>query len=126
MNQEVNQKRTKIFGLGIMRLVEALPESRASDTIGAQLLRSGNTVGARYRAACRAFDRREALAQLRSAHDKADESLYLMELLVEGKLMSQERVAPLMQEAASLVQILRDEIVELQNSKPANPATSQP
>ena len=122
MNQEINQKRTKIFGLGIMRLVEALPESRASETIGAQLLRSGNTVGARYRAACRAFDRRDTLAQLRSAHDKADESLYLMELLVEGKLMPQERLQPLMQEAASLVQILHDEIVEVQGSPPAGQA----
>ena len=114
MNKDINQKRTKLFGLGLIRLVEALPESMTATTIGNQLLRSGNTVGAKYRAAVNAFTKKEALAHLRAAHERADESLYLMEMLVESKAVDGERIRPLTAEAESLVQILRDEILELQ------------
>ena len=115
MNKEINQKRTKLFGLGIIRLVEALPESMTVGTIGAQLLRSGNTVGAKYRAAVNAFSKKEALTHLRAAHERSDESLYLMEMLVESKAVDGERIRPLMTEAEALVRILRDEIIELQS-----------
>jgi four helix bundle protein len=114
MNKDINQKRTKLFGLGIIRLVEALPDSMTVNTIGSQLLRSGNTVGAKYRAAVSAFSKKEAVAHLRAAHERADESLYLMEMLVESKAVDGERIRPLTSEAESLVQILRDEILELQ------------
>lgn len=115
MNKDINQKRTKLFGLGIIRLVEALPERTTVSTIGGQLLRSGNTVGAKYRAAVNAFSKKEALAHLRTAHERADESLYLMEMLLESKAIDGERIQPLMVEAIALVKILRDEILELQS-----------
>ncbi|HUF40231.1 MAG TPA: four helix bundle protein [Anaerolineales bacterium] len=114
MNKAINQKRTKLFGLGLIRLVDDLPAGKTADTIGAQLLRSGNTVGAKYRAAVNAFTKKEALAQLRVAHERADESLYLMEMLVESRAIGDERIRPLMTEAEALVKILRDEIIELQ------------
>jgi four helix bundle protein len=114
MNKDINQKRTKLFGLGLIRLVEALPESATAATIGGQLLRSGNTVGAKYRAAVNAFSKKEALAHLRTAHERADESLYLMELLVESKAVDGERIRPLMTEAEALVRLLREEAIEMQ------------
>lgn len=114
MNKDVNQQRTKLFGLGLIRLVDDLPNSKTADTIGAQLLRSGNTVGAKYRAAVNAFTKKEALAHLRAAHERADESLYLMEMLVESKAVDDARIRPLMSEAVSLVRILREEVIELQ------------
>jgi four helix bundle protein len=94
--------------------VEALPESATAATIGSQLMRSGNTVGAKYRAAVNAFTKKEALAHLRAAYERADESLYLMEVLVESKAIEDGRIRPLMAEADSLVKILRDEVLALQ------------
>ena len=114
MNKEVNQRRTKLFGLGIIRLVESLPESMTAGTIGTQLLRSGNTVGAKYRAACNAFTKKEAISHLRIAYERCDESLYLMEMLVETRSVDGDRIGPLMSEAGALNQILRDEVLALQ------------
>jgi four helix bundle protein len=54
MDKEELKGRTKQFALRIVRLVEALPRGRTSDVLGRQLLRSGTSVGANYRAACRA------------------------------------------------------------------------
>ncbi len=112
MDDAVLQQRTKIFGLGIIRLVEGLPESLTASTIGGQLLRSGNLVGAKYRAASKAHSPREKFVHLDAAHEKADESLYLMEMLVEAKLIDEARVAPLIKEATALVNILSQAVIE--------------
>lgn len=54
MNADELKKRTKAFALRVVRLVESLPRRRTAEVIGRQLLRSGTSVGANYRAACRA------------------------------------------------------------------------
>jgi four helix bundle protein len=58
------KKRTKEFGLRIIRLVEALPRTDTSNIIGKQLLRCGTSVGANYRAACRGGSKAEFTAKL--------------------------------------------------------------
>ncbi len=62
MNREEMKTRTKQFALRVIRLVEVLPASRAADVIGKQLLRAGTSVGANYRAACRARSKAEFIA----------------------------------------------------------------
>ncbi len=54
MNKDDMKHRTRLFAIRIIRLVESLPKGRTEDVIGKQLLRSGTSVGANYRAACRA------------------------------------------------------------------------
>jgi four helix bundle protein len=54
MDENTFKTRTKQFALRVIKCVEALPNSRTADIIGKQLLRSGTSVGANYRAACRA------------------------------------------------------------------------
>lgn len=106
MDAEELKKRTKQFGLRVIRLVQALPRSQPADVIGKQLLRSGTSVGANYRAACRARSRAEFAAKVSIAIEEADESGYWMELLVEAGLMQSELLTSLIQEADELTAIL--------------------
>jgi len=66
------RERTKTFALRIIRLTNALPRSRATDVIGRQLLRSGTSVGANYRAACRARSRADFVAKMKIVEEECD------------------------------------------------------
>jgi four helix bundle protein len=103
MNAEDFKKRTKAFALRVIRLVESLPSNRTSDVIGRQLLRSGTSVGANYRAACRARSRADFLSKMGIVEEECDESIYWMELLIEGGQMKAVRMANLMKEANELL-----------------------
>ena len=97
--------RTKLFALSVISLVEALPRSRSSDVIAKQMLRSGTSVGANYRAACRARSQAEFIAKLGIVEEEADETLYWLELLLDSKTAKPEQVEALNREANELVAI---------------------
>jgi four helix bundle protein len=97
--------RTRAFALAIIRLVEELPRSRSGDVLGNQLLRAGTSVGANYRAACRARSRREFLAKLGVVEEEADEAQFWLELVLERSLADQARTSSLLNEARQLVAI---------------------
>ncbi|MEA5507784.1 four helix bundle protein [Halotia wernerae UHCC 0503] len=83
----------------MINLVEALPKDQTtSQVIGKQLLRSGTSVGANYRAACRAKSTAELITKLNITLEEADESLYWMELIVKAKLVDSNKLQSLMQE----------------------------
>lgn len=100
------KKRTKRFGLRIMKLVAALPCTPQGRTVGGQLVRAGTSVGANYRAACRARSRAEFTARLGVVEEEADESAYWLEMIIEGKLMKARLVESLLTEANELVAIM--------------------
>ena len=98
--------RTKAFALRILKLVDHLPRTTSGRAIGNQLVRSGTSVGAIYRAACRARSRAEFAAKLGTVLEEADESLYWLELISEGKLIAESKLSLLLKEAAELTAIL--------------------
>jgi four helix bundle protein len=106
VDAEELKDRTKQFGLRIIKLIEVLPLSMTSKVIGNQLLRSGTSVGANYRSACRGRSKPDFIAKLGVAIEEADESLYWMELLVEAKIIPEDRLTSLMQEANEIIAIL--------------------
>jgi four helix bundle protein len=91
--------RTKKFGLRAIRLTEALPKTPTGQVIGRQLLRSALSVGANYRAACRARSRADFISKMGIVEEEIDESLYWMEMLAEAGVVKKERLAALMDEA---------------------------
>jgi four helix bundle protein len=105
MTPEDLKGRTKAFALRIVALVDAIPRTQAGQTIGRQLLRSATSVGANYRAACRAQSRAEFAAKISIVVEEADETLYWLELLKESGLIASERLAQLLREADELVAI---------------------
>jgi len=82
--------------------VESLPRTIAGGVIGKQLLRSALSVGANYRAACRARSRAEFVSKMGIVEEEADEVRYWMEILAEAGLLKKERLAPLMKEASEI------------------------
>jgi len=89
-----------------MKLVDVLPRSTAGQVIGKQLLRSATSVGANYRAACRAQSRAEFAAKLSIVVEEADETLYWPELLRGSGLVKPERLTELLNEAGELLAIV--------------------
>ena len=106
MMPEEMKKRTKAFALRIIRLTESLAKGRTADVIGRQLLRSGTSVGANYRTACRARSKAEFRAKLGIVEEEADECIYWMEMLMDAGLVSQQKLAAVMKEANELLAIV--------------------
>jgi len=106
VDPEALKLRTKQLSLRIIKLIEALPSSRTANAIGNQLIRSGTSVGANYRAACRARSRPDFISKASIAIEEADESLYWLELLCEAGVMPEPKLTPLMKELDEIVAIL--------------------
>ncbi len=101
------KKRTKAFALRVIRVVGSLPRGpQAADVIGKQLLRSATSVGANYRAACRARSSAEFCSKMGIVEEEADESVYWLELLIESGLVREELLTDLLAEANELVAIV--------------------
>ncbi len=100
------KERTKAFALAVVALVEELPRGRSANSIGNQLLRSGTSVGANYRAACHARSKREFVAKLGIVEEEADESQFWMDLIIARGWADTDRVAKLRDEARQLVAII--------------------
>ncbi len=103
MDEAAFKERTKVLALRIMRLVEGLPNTRSADVIARQLLRSATSVGANYRAACRAKSGPDMITKLKIVEEEADETAYWLELLAEGRSLPQDELAALMQETNELL-----------------------
>lgn len=99
-------KRTKEFALRIIKLVNALPNNLAGRKIGDQLIRSGTSVAANYRAACRGRSKAEFVAKLGIVEEEADESAFWIEIIIESDLMKKNLVEGLWQEAVELTKIM--------------------
>lgn len=106
MDAEELKKRTKLFALRILKLAAALPNTIEGRAIRGQLVRAGTSVGANYRATCRARSRREFIARIAIVEEEADESGYWLELIIESGLMIAKRVIPLLKEAEELTRIM--------------------
>ena len=98
--------RTKQFALRIMTLVEALPITIQGRAIGNQIMRSGTSVVANYRAACRARSKVEFVSKLGTVEEEADETAFWLELIIEGGVLSSKQIEPLLSEASELVAII--------------------
>ena len=106
MTQEEMKARTKEFALRILKLVQSLPPNLVTNTIGKQLLRSGTSVGANYRASCRAKSTPDFINKLTIVEEEADESIYWMELLVEAQLVKENLLKNLMDEGNQILSIV--------------------
>ncbi|MCI0442831.1 four helix bundle protein [bacterium] len=105
MDQVELKNRTKTFALRIIRVVEALPTGRLCEILGRQILRAGTSVGANYRAACRARSNPDFLSKMGIVEEELDECLYWMELLADAKIMEVSRLKNLEKEANELLSI---------------------
>jgi len=117
MTEKELLQRTKNFALRVIKLVNALPNNTAGKTIGNQLIRSGTSVAANYRAACRGRSKAEFIAKLGTVEEEADESCLWMELIIESELMEEKLVESLLKEANEITAIMAASKMSARGSK---------
>jgi four helix bundle protein len=107
VNTETEQirQRTKSLAIGVVELYRSLPYRKDAQVIGNQLLRSGTSVGANYRAVCRARSRPAFISKIGIVLEETDETVFWLELLVETKIVTEERIGILLREARELTAI---------------------
>ena len=111
------KQRTKLCALGVITFVESLPRSRTAEILGRQLLRSGTSVRANYRSACRARSTAEFISKKGIVEEKVDESIYWMELLVEGGIIQLKDAHNLITEGNELLAIVISSIKTARNNR---------
>ena len=99
------QNRTKTFAVRIIKAFARLPKDEAVRVIGRQFLRSGTSLSANYRAACRARSAADFISKISIVVEETDETLFWFELLVEAELTKKNLVEPLMKECQELLKI---------------------
>ncbi len=99
------RRRTKSFAIGIVRLCRSLPPTPEARIIGNQLMRCGTSVGANYRAVCRARSRADFISKIGIVVEEVDESVFWLELLVETEIVPASCVKVLVSEANELLAI---------------------
>ena len=97
--------RTKEFVLASIKLFQSLPKTDEARILGKQFLRSSSSVGANYRAACRARSKAEFYAKLSITIEEADETQFWLEVLTESGIVTKD-IKDLMKEAGEIVAIL--------------------
>lgn len=117
MNTQELKNRTKAFALRVMNLVEALPKSIKGRAIANQLIRSGTSVAANYRATCRARSKAEFISKIGTVEEEADESALWMELIIEDKLLPEKKVRSLHTEASEIVAIIASSYISASRNK---------
>ena len=117
MNQEEMKQRTRLFALGVIQLVKSLPKERTAEILGRQLLRSGTSVGANYRSACRAKSIADFISKMSIVEEEVDESLYWMELLIEACIEVSVNLKALRKEAGEILAITVASIKTAKNKK---------
>ena len=105
MDQEEMKVRTKEFAKQVINLCRQLPATQESRLIGNQFFRAGTSVGANYRAACRARSKADFISKLSIVLEETDESLYWLEILGENKIVNPNLLTNLMREAKELMAI---------------------
>ena len=98
-------ERSKQFAIRIVKLFRALPSRQDAYVIGKQVLRSGTSVAANYRAACRARSRSEFVAKMGIVVEEADETIFWLELMSDTEIVAAKRLTGLINEADQLLRI---------------------
>jgi len=120
MDKDLLKKRTKDFGLRVIKMLDSLPKTVAGRAIANQLVRSATSVGANYRAACRGRSKAEFIAKLGIVIEEADECCYWLEIIIESGMIKEKLISDLHKEANELTAIF------IASSKTASIKNQQP
>ena len=98
--------RTKQIGLKIIKLIDDLPNKPSTSVIARQIVKSSTSIGANYRAACRAKSTSDFINKLKIVEEETDETIYWLELLGESSLIGKDKIEDLMKETNEILSII--------------------
>jgi four helix bundle protein len=111
------QDRTKKFAVRVIKAFARCPKDESARIIGRQFLRSGTSLAANYRAACRARSAADFISKISVVSEEADETLFWLELLIESELITMKTVEPLMSECEELLKIFSASLATAKRSR---------
>ena len=112
MDEQELKERFRQYSIRIVRMVDSIPTKRiAALTIAKQVIRSGTSPAANYRAACVAKSKRDFLNKLKMVAEELDETRYWLELMVDTDIFPKEKLDSLIQETIELLNIIVKSIV---------------
>ena len=117
MDEKTFKARTKKLAVAIIKQMDRLPQSRVVDVVARQIIRSGTSVGANYRAACRAKSTADMINKLKMVEEESDETAYWLEILVEAELVKQDQVASVYKETNEVLSMTVASLKTLRNRK---------
>jgi len=123
MSEPDLKKRTKAFALRILKLVDALPKTTAGRALASQIVRSGTSIAANYRAACRAKSTADFIAKMGIVEEEADGTLFRLELLEDSELVSAAKLTAIKQEANEPIAITVASIKTARRNRAADSAS---
>ena len=109
-------KRFQIFALRIIKLTESLPNNVTGKTLGNQIIRSGTSPGANYRAACLGKSGKDFLNKLKMVEEELDETLYWLELIIQSGLIKENLLQDLKTENIELLKIIVSSITTMKKN----------
>lgn len=118
MDEQTFKARTKKLAVAVIKKMDQLPNSRAADVVARQLIRSGTSIGANYRAACRAKSTPDMINKMKLVEEETDETAYWLEILVEADILPQEQVKDIYKETNEILAMTVASIKTLRNRKP--------
>ena len=110
MNEIQLKLRTKDFAKQIIGLCRKLPNDREDRLVGNQLFRSGTSVAANYRAACRGRSKAEFISRLAIVEEEADETKFWFELIEEMNILRELSTDLLVKECNEITSITESSI----------------
>jgi four helix bundle protein len=117
MDEKTFKARTKRLAVAIIHQTEKLPKSLAADVIARQLVRSGTSIGANYRAACRAKSTADMINKMKIVEEESDETEYWLELLLEAGFVTESQITEIYKETDEILSMTIASIRTLRNRK---------
>ena len=111
MDKNELQERMTVFAVRIIKMVDALPSTISGQAIARQIVRSGTSPSANYRAACIAKSDKDFLNKLKMVEEELDETSHWLDIIMRSEMMKVSRVQPLYQECCELLSIIVKSIV---------------
>lgn len=120
MNKDELRERMTDFAVRIVKMVDSLPSSIAGNAIARQIVRSGTSPSANYRAACLAKSDKDFINKLKMVEEELDETSHWLDIIMRSQMMKESRLKPLHQECCELLNIIAKSIVTTKTRINAN------
>ena len=111
------KSRTKQFSISIAKLILSMRYNLVNKTYSNQLIRCSSSVGANYRAACRAKSTPDFINKLKIVEEELDESMFFLELLQEFNRDKQQEITVCWEEGNQLISIIVAALKTLRSSQ---------
>ena len=116
MNKNDLQERMTDLAVRVIKMVDAMPTTISSQAMARQIIRSGTSPSANYRAACLAKSDKDFLNKLKMVEEELDETCHWLNIIMRAELLKSSRVQPLYQECCELLSIIVKSIVTTKTS----------